>query len=630
MKKIFSIITALIICFGTIGCGGGNNSDKETSHYSVTETDYKIVENGVSDYSIVIAASADKTVQKAADELQYFYTISTGTELPLINDTGLTFDDNKKFFVLGENAVSLLAGVAVAAGISGTQGYTLRTKGKSVFILGGTSIGTVYGVYEFLHVTFGFDAYREDEFGLEENVRNKVLYNFDIVEKPSIEYRSTGYTKIVKGDYATRLRMNYNTDFMRVSGQPYHNAIYYIPPSKYYSAHPGWYAAESGELAKRHLCYTAHGDETEYALMQDAVIATMKSTILSNPNLELITFTQADNNKGWCTCDACRASISHYGGCKVAPIIVFTNGVAKEIKEWLNEVAPERKITILIFAYVDTTDAPVKYDSKTKTYLPIDNKVVMEDNLGVYYAPITANYYEDFNAQTNAAYKETFKKWRALTDNLYLWAYSFNINAYYCFFDTFSALSANYKLFNQMGVKYVFDQAQYNASNVTAFNKLKAYLVGKVSWKTSYNVEELTQKYFDNVFKDAAGPMRTYYDELVEYFAKSYSEHKVSGDFSDQALMSSAVWTRPRLEKWMGYIDAAREKIAKYQTENPTLFSKLSDRITEESISLRYLYIKLHGSRIAANVKEEMVAALRADMTRLNYDMAGETTQAEI
>ena len=52
-----------------------------------------------------------------------------------------------------------------------------------------------------------------------------------------------------------------------------------------------------------------------------------------------------------------------------------------------------------------------------------------------------------------------------------------------------------------MGVKYIFDQAQYNASNVTAFNKLKAYLVGKVAWKTSYNVEDLTQKYFENVFK---------------------------------------------------------------------------------------------------------------------------------
>lgn len=630
MKKILSIITALVICFGATACGENNQKDKDNLHYNVTETEYKIVENGVSDYSIVIALSADKTIQKAADELNYFYKMSTGTELPFINDAEVAFDENKKLFVLGENAVSVSAGVAVDASIVGTQGYTLKTKGRSVFILGGTPIGTLYGVYEFLHVTFGFDAYREDEFGIEENVRDKVLYNFDIVEKPSIEYRSTGYTKIVKGDYATRLRMNYKTDFMLVSGQPYHNAIYYIPPSKYQSEHPKWYASDDGILAFRHLCYTAHGDETEYALMREAVVSAMKNVIISNPNLENITFTQADNNKDWCTCDACRESISHYGGCKVAPIIVFTNGVAKEIREWLKEVAPERKVTILLFAYTVTTDAPVKYDSKTKTYSPIDEKVVMEDNLGVYYAPITANYYEDFNSQTNVAYKETFRKWRALTDNIYLWAYSFNINAYYCFFDTFSALSENYKLFNEMGVKYIFDQAQYNASNVTAFNKLKAYLVGKMSWNTSYNVEELTQKYFDNVFKDAAEPMRTYYDELVEYFAKAYSEHKVSGDFNDQALMSSAVWTKPRLEKWMGYIDVAREKIAKYQTENPTLFSKLSDRITEESISLRYLYIKLHGSRIAADVKEEMVASLRADMNRLNFDMAGETIPAVI
>lgn len=630
MKKIFAIFLAITLCFSVVGCKPSKEEGKENGRYNVAETTHKIVENGNSDYSIVVSDSADKTVVQAAEEFNYFYKMATGIELSVISDVETSFANDKKLFILGENAISISAGVSVDEYVKGTQGYTLKTKGKSVFILGGTPIGTLYGVYEFLHVTFGFDAYREDEFGIEENVQNKVLYDFDITEKPDFEYRATGYRKIVKGDYATRLRMNYKTDFMLVGGKDVHNAIYYIPPAKHQSEHPKWYATDSGELAFRHLCYTAHGDETEFALMQEAVVNSMKTVILSNPNLDHISFTQADNNKDWCSCDACTASIAHYGGCKIAPIIVFTNGVAKQIKEWLKEVAPERKVTILIFAYVVTSDAPVKYDSKSKTYSPIDEKVVMEDNLGVYYAPITANFYEDINAQSNASVKEIFKKWSVLTENIYLWSYSFNISAYYCFFDTFSSLSENYKFFNEMGTKYIFDQSQYDASNVTAFNKLKAYLVGKVSWKASYDVEELTQKYFDNVFKDAAEPMRAYYDELVEYYAEAYSQHKVSGDFYDQAIMSSAVWTRIRLEKWMGYIDNAREKIAKYETSNPELFTKLSDRITEESISLRFLYIKLHGSRLSASVKEEMTNSLRADMKRLKFDMVGEQIPAVI
>ena len=54
---------------------------------SVKETGLNVIENGKSDYQIVVSATADDNIKAIASEIQYFYEEASGVKLPIILDT---------------------------------------------------------------------------------------------------------------------------------------------------------------------------------------------------------------------------------------------------------------------------------------------------------------------------------------------------------------------------------------------------------------------------------------------------------------------------------------------------------------------------------------------------------------
>ena len=98
--------------------------------------------NGKSKYRIVVATSASTSEQTAAEELQKYIREISGVELPIVNDLNTK---GAKIFVGYNSRVGEILGQKNIDELDET--FTYESRGKDLFIYGGSLRGTLYGVY---------------------------------------------------------------------------------------------------------------------------------------------------------------------------------------------------------------------------------------------------------------------------------------------------------------------------------------------------------------------------------------------------------------------------------------------------------------------------------------------------
>ncbi len=586
------------------------NETKTIHHYNVTDSDVVFFEGGTSDYKIVY--SADETdemiVKDAVNELQTFIREATGVTVPVISDKGLRYTDEAKYLSVGENALSEGAGFQADKQLLGQNGYSIFSGGNSVFLLGGGRFGTLYSVYEFLKWQFGYEQYAVDEFKIMRGVTDMKMKNFNVVDVPDFSWRLGNNGEYWFGDtFPKRMRMQRTEDiWIQLGGLPWHNFKATVPPSVHQAAHPDWFSPDGVQLC---LSRDIEG-------LSNEVVAQMKLYIEANPHLSNLTFTQEDVNV-WCDCPSCSALKSQYG-VNSASNIRFINVVAKKLKAWLDEVHPEREITVVIFAYHQVEEAPAMLNASTGKYEPIDETVVLEDNVAVMYAPIFANHYHDFGEQ-NTRVDETMKKWQALTDKIYLWAYSTYFVNYLTPFDSFNALQSKYIYAYENNVRYLFDQQQYNQNVGTDWYRLKEYLSSKMAWDIHADMDALIDDFFVNYFKDASAAMKKYFTAYRTWFAYLSSAYGVGGTIGER-IDRKIYWPKALLAEWLGYMEEAKQSVAPLKQTDPALHQKLVDRITLESISIRHLDLVLYEDTYSPSQYKDAYLLFKEDCGRLGVN----------
>lgn len=622
MKKIIATLLSLICAICCFGCFGERGKESSSTQIESTAkpSEYKLVDNGTTEYKILIPFNADEDEIFAAQELTEMFKKATGITLVTEKDTGIPFNNNLSYLSIGNTSLAIGASIEAREETVGLQGFVLKTVGKTVFMVGNQSIGSLYAVYEFLNRQFNYDCYARDELYIDTLVTNKQLLNFDMKEKPSFTYRKSGFTNAVKGDYAKRLRMEEDVNLIEINGNWNHNAIYCVLPNIYESTHPKWYDYETKdrETLFRVLCYTAHGDKTELDEMRRVVTEKLKECIRGQKNRRVILFGQPDTN-AWCNCASCKAHIQANGNTGVSTLITFLKPIARDINEWLDQISPDREVKIALFAYSTTTrEAPAVWDDNLKKYVPTSEDVRLEDNMIVYYAPIGAEYVGDFTSKKNELYYENLKKWSDMSGELMVWSYATRFNNYLSFYDNFGSMQKNYQLFSEYGVDYIMDQAQMDQETCTGFSNLKMWLQAKLSWNVNADYNKLLDNYFDKYFKQASEPMRQLFDEMHQSHLEWYNSGRYDGYLGTETI-NEYWYTREKVNAWEDLIDEAYNKIESLKNTDSVLYQKLHDRITIESITIRYVKQHLYGHVLGSNRLQEYRRALKNDITRLGF-----------
>ena len=603
-----------------------------THDFTMKSTGKALLKNGKTSYKIVIPELFTSVISTAKDELIHFFKIATGVTLDFVFDTNLEFDQNNKFISIGQTTLLQQANLDIDYLKLGDDGLRIITKGNTIFLVGGTDAGSLFAVYDFLHIYFRYEQYSPDVYEIDRNVKNLVLYDFDVTDIPDSRHRAQNWGFQVNGNgdydqskYGYRSRMYKSRGYYMMPvyrefdyGSPNKkstNTDYYVPYDIYAAEHPKWFSnnCKSGSYQ---LCYTARGDAEELEGLIDIVTRKIQFSMSyftpdKYPDMNVMTFTMEDNFD-ICECEECKKYEAKYETI-TSTLVLFVNEVGRRIAKW--QALPENaylyreNFQIMYFAYNGYTDAPVTYNAKTKTYAPSYPEVELEPNTGVYLAIIDRGdfQYDFFNNPINAGgknqnmgVKETIDSWGAVTDSIYLWLYNNNFGFYPYFFDSFSHFTQPmYNYISSKGLKMFFNQGQdTNASGEsgTNFTNLKAYLNAKLSWDSTLDQTTLMQRYFKAMYGAGHKEMWNYYGALRahnKYLLDTYPQLTNARSIYN-SLAKRDYYPLETLQSLISLVDAAKEKITleQYTKEQYDLYRNNMDA---EALHPMYAQLTLYG-----------------------------------
>ena len=627
MKKIICILLSLLFIMGISACG---NKEQNSSSGEFEKTEYILAENGTTTYKIVIPEDADYYEQLASEELTEFMERATGVKYQTVEESDGVGEGN---IWLGRTDKFDKSGLVADNAKLTDSGYIIKTVGKDVFICGGASLGTLYGAYEFMNREIGFEVYASDEIYTDINVKTLNLLNFDLEDIPDIEWRQTMCAPLYTNKLASgRMRLNDANDVFMYPTYYWHNSMLYLPDTVYAEAHPEWFGDGTATAGKEYtqLCYTAHGRDESLALMQDTVLGIMKDKVKENFDagryLKYITFMHEDYNT-WCKCPECNEVIKNYDGSNAATLIRFLNPIAESLNKWIDETYPGHNVTVVTFAYTSTQQAPVRSDGNGG-WQPIDDSVDLNEYVTVLYALFQADYYVPLTDTKNSNYYVTIQQWSSLTDKLAMWIYNANFSCYMLYHDSIGSMAENYKLARDYNVFYLFDQGLYNmGESVTGFNYLKMYLNSKLCWDVDEDFNALVDNFFENYYKDAAGPVREMYNMIRIFTQKQHNENGMSGIAAAPSNEDARYWDLGYLQSILLKAEEAYDAIEYLKGQDPDMYELLYDRISAERVSYEYLILKNFSHDISAAERTEMQTRFKNDCIKLGIQKTHEYGQ---
>ena len=633
-------LSLVLLVISAFGCGEDKGTEQTKDPENIAETETYLVKDGMSDYKIVLADTPRGYEAYAAEELVSNFKTATDIELTVINESQANITADSKLLIIGETGLTSEAGVTADKNKYGANGFVIKREDTNVFMVGGDTQGTLYAVYEFLHHQFGYEPYALNEIALDTGVVERKLLAFDMSEIPDIPHVQGFYgyfsdANILAGH---RMRFNvFNEVFVNATSQPWHNTFGYVSPtiyndpSKPETYHPKWFTAGGNQLH-----YTAHGDPEELQALEDLVFEQMvyfiERDFAQGKYYEQIGFMAEDYNNSWATSDApynteeghvdsVQELIDKYGDSYAAAMLIhFINPLQQRISDYMDENHDGRKMSITVFAYLETEVAPVK--TVNGEYVPIDESVVLHEDANVLIAPIYASYIVDYE---ETGIKNRVDSWSAIASNLSFWFYDyyFGTNTFVHMDSTYS-LQSYYQAAKAANATYVFVESPLTRETYFVFGDLKTYLSSKLGWDVNADVQQLIDNFFVNYYRDASEHMQQYFNEVTTWFAYLKYNKGLSGVGGGAGGDNEEYWEEGVLSNWLELINEAYKDIEHLRYTDKNLYDKLYARILYDSLMPRYFLLR-HFSEEAFTDEElvEEADAFKADCAKVGVTNAG-------
>jgi len=541
------------------------------------EGELTLVQDGRSDYRIVLPAKPSVTEKKAAEELQAFIKQISGATLPLVADSQPAA---AKEIVIGAGPRLAAAGVAVDGKRLGRDGYALKTVGDKLFIVGFNRLGALYGVYGFLedHLGCRWFSSAVSRIPSQKTIR---LGKIDEVQVPAFEFREVYYAHLMDPDLAARLRLNGNASTMKDHAMAIerhadwatwcHTAFSFVPPAKYFKDHPEYYSLTSGKRQPQQLCFSNPD-------LQEIVAAKIRE-MLKQPvdfKAEANDFTPRQGGPYWafeedhyfdvsqmdrhgnCQCPACQA-IDQREGTPMGSILTFINGVAEKF--------PDKIISTLSYQY--SRRPP-------KTLRPRDNVSIMLCNIECGRAlPIATSPHD-----RDKKFVADIQEWSKICQRLLVWDYCVNFANLLAPTPNLRIQQPNIRFFRDHHVRSIFSQGSREFGG--DLPELRGYLIAKLCWNPDIDVNATIDDFLNGYYGPAAKPIRRYLDVMHD---AAEAMKKPLGIYDSPRGHADAFLRPELLRQYDGLFDEA-EKLA---ASDPAVL----DRVRTARMSLMFAKLEL-------------------------------------
>jgi hypothetical protein len=588
-----------------VGCKNTENINNGEPK-SFSETQYNLVENGKSDYKIVVADDADAVEIHAAEELKLFIKESTNVSLDIKTETEIA---NAKENLISIGKTELRAKERdIEEDITSLEqgGVIIKTVNNNVFITGRTTRGTLNAVYKFLEYQIQFKAYSIDCLKYECHTTLKLL-NFDYLYNPSVDLMVTNSYEINGVDIVDDVARMYLQAYNGYGGANHDGAFYelwchttelIIPEYSYGGLHPDWFGNEQ-------LCFS--NDE-----MMEQFAYVLFSGYVSTTDRPYIMIGAADK-KSCCTCDRCKAEGALYGG-QPGIFMRFMNKLAKRVEEYLVEYNIDKEIMLIGLNYYYYSAAPV-IDNGDGTYSPIHESVVPKSDgkvtVGVCYAPISACFthaFNDENCVTNSGGYKDLLGWATLTDDLFMYTYGSNFSSNFArnfHYNNWSYMAEQYKIFEQIGLDYIFDESCNSGASPLA--DMRIYVRSRLGWNPNVEIRDVMDEFMDAFYGVGASGMKEYFDAVMEHFEYIYTVAETECQGTFYTIKNNKYWPLGSLQKFQSILMNTINKVNVDTTLTAKEKQTYSDRIYKE-----YLILKVLENDMYANYfSEEYLIELR-------------------
>ena len=560
--------------------------------------------SGIGQYAVLLPASPTKSEIFASEELVRFFEQATGVALCVVNEQSQAFSAfGGKYFSIGNTDLFAQSGEKLTAESMNIDGVRVFTQDGNVLMNGYSESGKIYAVYAFLKAQFGFTVYALDEIFIQKT-ESFVLKEMNLTSVPDFVGRDVhNYTLIYDPLLSVRMRSNgVRTVFPEEYGDGSvwsktiwcHSTFLILPPDKYAEEHPEWYTDN-----KLQLCIaTALEDTEEGKSMYATFLENFKGMIAAEPTAKYFMVGQED--VGY-TCDREKSKQMNakYGGEKQASsgtLMVFINKIARDIKAWLKETAPERADTvkIVIFAYQKTQQPPVTWNAETGKYECVP-EVVPEDNVMVRFAPLASVYSKNFlDEEYNESARTSILGWSDIGAKLSVWNYEVGFGSYEYHLDNWRVISENYQIFKQYGVQDILVQGACD-SPATPFLAMRNYVHSNLLWDVQCSVEGLVKAFIKQYFKDAAKYVYQYYEYVNAYYktieiTKGFLAYAGIWESADVSIPK--FYSKEFIEVCLKLFEKA--KAAAETIEDEETRKLVLDRVRREELAPRYMMLDLY------------------------------------
>ena len=258
------------------------------------------------------------------------------------------------------------------------------------------------------------------------------------------------------------------------------------------------------------------------------------------------------DGSGSCDCEDCKAAEEIYGG-PAGVQTRFMNEVAKGVEAYMEKSNIKKNIVLVEFAYYTYREPPVK--TENGKYVAVHKDAIPKSDgqvqVGVLYAPIEACYTHPITddgetCDKNARIAEEMKAWASITNNLMMYSYGTNFQAYKYHFNNWSHIGDSIRFYEKCGLKYYFEQA-CTQNGVSPMSSMRAYVRSRLAWNASYDTQDLINEFIEHYYGDGAEGVKQYFSTVMEAYERIYAITETEDQTIYYTLTRSEYWTRPLL-----------------------------------------------------------------------------------
>lgn len=435
------------------------------------QKNFVLVNRAKSNYKIVIPADANDIEKQSATVLQNYIQRITTCKIPIVQQRYSTAAHQ---IIIGRNKIIPQREIN---GLGG-DGFIIRKVNNSLILTGGIRKGTLYSVYTFAEDYLNCKMYTPK---IEEVPHTaSVILPASIYKKqiPSFASRMTFYGEAIDHTYCDFHKMNYIFEDWGLFVHTFNNLV---PPEKYTAAHPEYFALVKGQRAATQLCLTNPA-------VLNLVVQNLQNLIKEKPNLKHWSVSQNDNDD-FCECDNCKRLNTQQGSYQ-GSILSFVNNVAKHF--------PDKIISTLAYR---------KSENPPKTLKPLPNVLIM-----------LCTSYNDrrvpLKDQTNLSFYNNFKKWAAITSDLFIWDYIVQFSNALSPFPNLYTMQPNVQYFAAKNVSELFLEGIGDLR--AEFSELRCYMVTRVMWNKNVDIKATMSEFINGYYGKAGGKYISQYIALLD------------------------------------------------------------------------------------------------------------------